>query len=222
MSRLGNGYLVYLPPGYETDPGKRWPLLLFMHGMGDRGDNLFLLAKASPFKMIREKGPLPFVIVAPLLSGSPDFFSFPGKYIEGVLDEVTKRYGIDEKRVYLVGLSLGGEAAYRFSMEHPERIAAMASLGGMLAIHVPSYYPREIQELAGIPLSRLEDVPAWQIHGSGDAIVPVQLARRLVDDFARAGVKVRFTELTDHEHDVWSDTFADPAFYRWFLQYQKK
>ncbi len=222
LNKFGNGYLVYLPPGYETDTGKRWPLMLFMHGMGDRGDNLLLVVKASPFKMIREKGPLPFIIVAPLLSGSPEFFSFPGKYIEGVLDEVAKRYRIDEKRVYLTGLSLGGEAAYRYSLQHPERIAAMASLGGMLAIHVPQYYSREIKELEGVPLSRLRGVAAWQIHGTGDAIVPVQLARRLVDEFARSGVQVRYTELTDHEHDVWSDTFADPAFYDWFLQHAKK
>jgi predicted esterase len=92
----------------------------------------------------------------------------------------------------------------------------------MLAIHVPSYYPREIQELTGIPLSRLGEVPSWQIHGAGDAIVPVKLARRLVEDFARAGVKVRFTELSDHEHDVWSETFADPEFYQWFLPHEKK
>ncbi len=222
LHRFGDGYLVYLPAGYEADAGKRWPLLLFMHGMGDRGSNVLLLAKASPFKMIREKGPLPFVIVAPLLSASPDFFSFPGKYLEGVLDEVTKRYRIDQKRIYLAGLSLGGEAAYRFSLEHPERIAAMASLGGMLAIHVPSFYGKEIRELDGLPLSRLKDVPSWEIHGAGDAIVPVQLAERLVEEFARAGVKVRLTVLTDHEHDVWSDTFTDPAFYDWFLQHEKR
>ncbi len=222
LNAFGSGYLVYLPPGYEAEPDRRWPLLLFLHGMGDRGDNVLLLAKASPFKMIREKGPLPFVIVAPLLASSPDFFSFPGAYTGGVLDEVTSRYRIDPKRVYLAGLSLGGEAAFRFSLEHPEKIAAMASVGGMLAIDAASYYPRELKELEGIPLSRLADVPAWQIHGAGDAIVPVQLARSLVSEFASAGVKVRYTELADHEHDVWSDTFVDPEFYRWFLQHEKK
>ncbi len=135
---------------------------------------------------------------------------------------MASRYRIDEKRVYLAGLSLGGEAAYRFSLEHPERIAAMASLGGLLAIHAPSFYPKEIQELDGTPLSRLREVPSWEIHGAGDAIVPVQLARRLVSEFAGAGVKIRFTELADHEHDVWSDTFADPAFNEWFLQHEKR
>ena len=222
LNSFGNGYLVYLPAEYETDTGNRWPLLLFMHGMGDRGANVLLLAKASPFKMIREKGPLPFVIVAPLLSRSTEFFSFPGKYLEGVLDEITRRYRIDEKRVYLAGLSLGGEAAYRFALEHPEKVAAMASLSGLLATDVPRYYSREIREMDGISLSRLKDVPAWEIHGAGDAIVPIQLAKRLVEEFGRSGVEIRFTVLTDHDHDVWSDTFTDPEFYEWFLRHEKR
>lgn len=222
LNRYGNGYLIYLPEGYEKKPDRKWPLLLFMHGMGDRGDNVYILAKASPFKMIREKGPLPFVIVAPLLSGSPDFFSFPGKYLEGVLDEVSKKYRIDEKRVYLTGLSLGGEAAFRFALEHPEKIAAIASLSGVLALHVPEFYKTEVQELNGIPLSRLREVPAWQLHSANDTIVPLFLGQKLVDDFARAGVNVRFTVIPDHDHDIWSDTYSDPEFYKWFLQYRKK
>ena len=71
----GKGYLLYLPEGYEANPKKTWPLMFFLHGYGDRGDNLFLLAKASPFMMIREKGPLPFIIVAPLLNPKICIFS---------------------------------------------------------------------------------------------------------------------------------------------------
>ena len=81
----GQGYLLYLPEGYEANPKQTWPLIIFLHGSGDRGDNLFLLAKASPFMMIREKGPLPFIIVAPLLSTSQYYASFPENYMDGVL-----------------------------------------------------------------------------------------------------------------------------------------
>jgi len=222
LNNCGNGYLIYLPEGYEENTSGTWPLLFFLHGMGDRGNNVFLLAKASPFKMIREKGPLSFIIVAPLLSDSPDFFSFPGKYLEGVLDEIAETYRIDEKRVYLTGLSLGGEASYRFSMEHPERIAAVASLGGLLARSAPGYFSKEVVETAGIPLTRLKDVPCWEIHSANDAVVPLGIARRMVADFAQSGVKVRFTVLENHDHDIWNDTYADPEFYKWFLQYKKE
>ncbi len=221
LNNYGNGYLIYLPEGYEDNTSQTWPLLFFLHGMGDRGNNVFILAKASPFKMIREKGPLPFIIVAPLLSDSPDFFSFPGKYLEGVLDEIAKIYRVDEKRVYLTGLSLGGEASYRFAMEHPEKIAAVASLGGLLAKYAPGFFSKEAAETAGIPLSRLKDVPCWQIHSANDAIVPLDVAKRTVADFAQSGVKVKFTVLENHDHDIWSDTYADPEFYKWFLQYKK-
>ena len=222
LNHYGNGYLIYIPEGYDNKTNEKWPLLFFMHGMGDRGTNVFLLAKASPFKMIREKGPLPFIIVAPLLNSSLEFFSFPGKYLEGALDEIMGNYRIDAKRVYLTGLSLGGEASYRFALEHPEKIAALASLSGMLAQNVPGYLYKEIKEMAGIPLSRLRDVPSWEIHSADDAVVPLSIAQKTVDDFAKSGVKIRFSILTNHDHDIWSDTYTDPEFYKWFLQYKKR
>lgn len=221
LDTYGNAYLIYLPEEYERNTEKRWPLLFFLHGMGDRGTNVFLLTKASPFKMIREKGPLPFIIIAPLLNDSPDFFSFPARYIDGVLDEIMENWRIDEKRVYLTGLSLGGEASYRFTLQHPEKIAAMASLGGLLAPHAPHYYQNEIKELDGIPLSRMKDVPVWEIHSKNDAIVPLYFAQNLVNDFNQAGITIKLTVLGDHDHNIWSDTYTDPEFYKWFLQYKK-
>jgi predicted peptidase len=79
LERYGKGYLLYLPESYEIDSSKTWPLIFFLHGYGDRGDNLLLLAKASPFMYIREKGSLPCIIGAPVLS--EDYQSFPDDYI---------------------------------------------------------------------------------------------------------------------------------------------
>ncbi len=89
---------------------------------------MFLLAKASPFMSIREKGPLPFVIAAPLLSASSDYSSFPEAYLDGVLAEIQADYRVDAKRIYVTGLSMGGEATYRFAVHHPETFAAIAPL----------------------------------------------------------------------------------------------
>jgi hypothetical protein len=96
----GPGYLLYLPEGYEAEAEKTWPLIFFLHGYGDRGDNLFLLAKASPFMMIREKGPLPFIIVAPLLSTyHEDYSRFPDNYMNEALDEILADYRVDKRRI---------------------------------------------------------------------------------------------------------------------------
>ncbi len=220
LRRYGSGYLLYLPEGYEANSKKTWPLIIFLHGTGDRGTNVFLLAKASPYMMIREKGPLPFIITAPLLNLSKKFRCFPGHYLEGVLDEVMGNYRVDDKRVYLTGISMGGEASYRFAMEHPEKFAAIASLSGYMAKYFPAFY-REEAEIKGIPLSRLKGVPVWEIHGSDDIILSVNKAQDMINDFNNSGVNIRFTILKNHDHDVWTDTYSDSKFYDWLLQHRR-
>lgn len=74
LQKYGVGYLLYLPDGYEDAPSKTWPLIFCLHGAGDCEDNIYLLAKASPFMMIRERMPLPFIIIAPLLTSSCKLF----------------------------------------------------------------------------------------------------------------------------------------------------
>lgn len=204
----GPGYLLYLPEGYEADEEKTWPLLFFLHGYGDRGDNLLLLPKASPFMMIREKGPLPFIIVAPLLSTShQDYSAFPDNYMNEALDEILADYRVDRKRIYLTGLSMGGEATYRFAINQPDTFAAIAPLCAYLS--------------SSLSVESIKDLPVWAIHGADDTVVPLSQGRRPVEALQEAGGDVRFTVLEGHDHDVWTDTYSDPAFYDWLLQHQR-
>ena len=132
LEHYGKGYLLYLPEGYEADPKKTWPLIFFLHGYGDRGDNVLLLAKASPFMYIREQGSLPFIIAAPLLTAFEGYSSFPETYMDGVLAEVQANYRVDPKRIYVTGLSMGGEATWRFALHQPDTFAAIAPLSAYL------------------------------------------------------------------------------------------
>jgi predicted esterase len=207
-SLYGDGYLVYLPKDYDaSSTQKTWPLLLFLHGSGDRGDNVLLLAKASPFMMIREQGPLPFIIVAPLLKRSYSFASFPDNYLNGVLDEVLADYRVDQSRIYLTGLSMGGEATYRFAVIRPEVFAAIAPLSAF------TFGPMPMQDIRGLPV--------WAIHGANDMIVPLAMAQKPVEALRRVGNDVKFSVLANHDHDVWTDTYSDPGFYDWLLQHEK-
>ena len=209
LQTYGRGYLVYLPEWYEDQPGKTWPLIYFLHGYGDRGPNVFLLAKASPFMFIREKGSLPFIIVAPLLNASSDYTSFPEAYMDGVLTEIQAEYRVDAKRIYVTGLSMGGEATYRFAVHQPETFAAIAPLS--------AYVDPETLSMIGL----IKDLPIWAIHGADDTIVPLAKGQQPVDALKAAVSNIRFTILTGHDHDTWTDTYSDQAFYNWFLQYQR-
>ncbi|MBN2303195.1 MAG: dienelactone hydrolase family protein [Anaerolineae bacterium] len=220
LQDYGQGYLVYLPEGYEAEQDQTWPLLFFLHGAGDRGDNLFLLAKASPFMMIREKGPLPFIIVAPLLNTSLDYGSFPDAYLDGILEEILTGYRVDPTRIYMTGLSMGGEATYRFALNQPDVFAAIAPLAAFDPKHFPAMLLSGYEAFTQ-PLDRLKDIPVWAIHGADDSVVPLDAAQSTVDALREAGVDVLFSVLENHDHDVWTDTYTDPAFYEWLLQYRR-
>jgi predicted esterase len=206
LQQYGKGFLLYLPDSYADSPAANWPLIFFLHGTGDRGDNVFLLAKASPFMKIREKGSLPVIIAAPLLNSS--FNYFPTEYMEGVLAEVQATYRIDPKRIYVTGLSLGGEATYRLAIHQPETFAAIAPLSAALG-----------DDQIG-QLSRITTLPVWAIHGADDTIIPLAEGRKPAEALMKLGGNIRFTVLEGHDHDTWTDTYLDTAFYDWLLQHK--
>jgi predicted peptidase len=220
LLRYGIGYLLYLPENYEVKLQQAWPLVIFLCGTGERGENIFLFGKNGPFQMIREKGPLPLIIVAPMRHVSPEFRSFPETYLDDVLAEIRATYRIDPKRIYLTGLSMDGEATYRFALHQPETFAAIAPLAAFDANYNPGAV-REGFKPFTVPMERIEDVPVWAIHGADDTIVPLAAAQKTVDALKQAGRNVRFTILPNHDHDVWTDTYTDPAFYQWLLEHHK-
>lgn len=222
LQKFGKGYMVYLPPGYEERKNEKWPLLVFLHGSGDRGGNIRLLAKASPFMIVREKQDVPLIIAAPLLADSGGLRSFPTEYIDDFLTQTIKEYRVDEARVYLTGLSMGGEATYRYAACHPERVAAIAPLCAPLNINngddrfnSAGWPPMEK------PLSALKNMPVRIINGGKDIIVPKEIVLRNADAVRKAGAKVKLEILEDNDHDVWTDTYGDPSFYEWLLQNKK-
>jgi acetyl esterase/lipase len=225
LNSYGQGYLLYLPQSYGERPDEEWPLLIFFCGTADRGGNVFLLAKASPFMYIREKEDLPCIIVAPMLGVSSGFRSFPGIYMEGVFNEVISNYRVDRSRIYVTGLSMGGEAAYRFALLQPDRFAALVVLCGFLANRTTGRlydeFYREAKEIEHIPLKALENTPVRVIHGENDTVVPRALAERTVDELRAAAVDVEFAILRDHDHDVWTDTYSDRNFYDWLFRHKR-
>jgi predicted peptidase len=214
--------MVYLPKGYEKDKNKKWPLIVFLHGSGDRGNNIHLLAKASPYMYIREQEDLPFIIVAPLLAYTPYYRSFPVKYIDDFLTKIISDYRVDSDSVYFTGLSMGGEATYRYGINHPDRVAAISPLCPPLLIDKSDLYIKsQGWEFIDKPLTDLINMPIWTIGGGKDLYVPVEHVRKVADAIKKAGGNIKLTILEENGHDVWTETYSDRAFYDWFLQYKR-
>lgn len=192
-------FLLYLPPDYDTQ--EQWPLIIFLHGYGERGSNLELVKKHGLPKRIEAGDDFPFVIVSPQC---PDTTVWPVQVIElnALLDHVIQTYRIDTRRVYLTGLSMGGYGTWYFASRFPERFAAIAPIcgGGGWWMH-----------------SHLVNTPIWVFHGDADETVPLIESERMVDRIREAGGDVTFTVYAGVGHDSWTETYNSPELYEWFL-----
>ena len=201
------GYLVHLPAGYGKDPQKKWPLIFFLHGRGERGDDLELLKKHGIAKVVEQREDFPFIAVSPQCP-TTSMWVVEVDALNALLDEVLSKYNVDEDRVYLTGLSMGGSGSWHLVAAHPDRFAAVAPICG-------GY---------GDPLAAplLKDVPIWVFHGARDTTVLLSRSQGMVDALKAVGGNVRFTVYPDAEHDSWTQTYDNPELYEWFLQHTRR
>jgi predicted peptidase len=200
-------YLLHLPEDYASDADERWPLILFLHGMGERGDDLELVKLHGIPKIVEERDDVPFIAVSPQC---PDLtvWSDHVEALDALLREIEGRYRVDPERIYLTGLSMGGYGAWHMATLHPDRFAAVVPICG--GGHVGHGFPERV--------AALKDVPVWAFHGAKDPVVPLGESQKLVDVLKESGGNVRFTVYPDAEHDSWTRTYDNPELYDWLLE----
>jgi predicted peptidase len=190
-------YLLSLPTDYDKTK-KAWPLVLFLHGAGESGNDLAKVKTHGPPKLVETNGPFPFILVSPQCPGrgwNPDV-------LNGLLDSVLKDYRVDKDRVYLTGLSMGGFGTWSLAAAHPERFAAIAPICG-------GGTPSDAPKLARLPI--------WVFHGAKDPTVPVKRSEEMVEALKAAGGSPKFTVYPEAGHDSWTATYNNPEFYDWLL-----
>ncbi len=206
-------YFLYLPPQYDQDPNRKWPLMLFLHGAGERGSDLNLVARHGPPKLVRQGRSFPFLIVAPQC---PAGRIWDNNTLLALLDHIMNTYRVDPKRVYLTGLSMGGFGTWSLGIAHPERFAALVPICG-------GGNPTSIFLAGGTWADELRRLPVWAFHGAKDPIVPVQQSKQMVQALRRIGNShVRLTIYPEARHDAWTQTYNNPKLYEWLLQQHRK
>ncbi len=206
---VGLNYLLYLPPGYGHDDAQ-WPLLMFLHGMGERGDDLELVKKHGPPMLIEQGQDFEFIVVSPQCPAD-SIWVVELDALTALLDAVKHEYAVDSRRIYLTGLSMGGYGTWHLAAEHPEQFAAIAPVcGGAMPF---MGFPQKV--------CALKDVPVWCFHGAMDETVPIIESARLVHALRQCGGDVRFTIYPETGHDAWTEAYGNPELYRWFLQHTR-
>lgn len=203
--------LLSLPQSYGEDSAQRWPLILFLHGAGERGDDLERVKIHGIIKVAQARPDFPFIAVAPQCPQNRVWSDYL-ETLAHLLDEVSARHAVDADRVYLTGLSMGGYGSWHLATEYPQRFAAVVPICG--GGHHLYGFPERV--------CALREVPVWAFHGARDAVVPLRESEALVESLRACGGDVRLTIYPDAEHDSWTRTYDNPALYEWFLAQRRK
>ncbi|MEO1529794.1 MAG: prolyl oligopeptidase family serine peptidase [Planctomycetota bacterium] len=197
-------YLLFLPKGYDAKAEKKWPLLIFLHGAGERGSNIERVKVHGPPKLVEDDPDFPFVLISPQC---PKGGFWNTDHVLALIKSTIKDHNVDPDRVYLTGLSMGGFGSWALAAQAPEMFAAVAPICG-----------------GGDPgtAKKLLDTPIWVFHGDADRVVPISGSQKMVDAIKEAGgTKVKFTIYEGVNHDSWTQTYANQELYDWFLKHQR-
>ena len=200
-------YLLYVPEDYDTN--HQYPLILFMHGVGETGPRLDILKNQVIPKLIEDGQDYPFIIASPHLNYN-QFWDQETDTVASFIAQLQSEFPIDPDRIYIAGLSLGGSGAWHFALSYPELPAAVVSMAGFYD-YGSNKVPSNICDVASIPF--------WVVHGGRDETVPLTWEQSLVDALMECGAEVQFTVYPDADHtQTFVQGFADPALYAWLLE----
>ncbi|MFH1716809.1 MAG: prolyl oligopeptidase family serine peptidase [Planctomycetota bacterium] len=201
---LSSQYLLFLPEGYGREQ-KKWPLMLFLHGAGERGSNLELVKKHGPPKIVENRKDFPFIVVSPQCP-TDDWWTKKTEVLISLLDDIVARYDVDTDRIYLTGLSMGGYGTWALASDYPDRFAAIVPIcGGGNRIMART----------------LKDMPLWAFHGGKDSVVPVAESQVLIKEINSRGGSAKLTIYPDANHDSWTETYNNQKVYDWLLEHRR-
>jgi pimeloyl-ACP methyl ester carboxylesterase len=215
-------FVVYLPEEWRRDDHKLWPIVLALHGRGERGSEGMWQTQIGLPQAVRDHPERwPFVIVMPQCP-LPSVWTDPEMLdlAMAALDQETAEFHGDAERTYLTGLSLGGYGAWELARTYPHRWAAVVIVASGVFW---SYAPERWLELATLPAEyahALGRTPVWLFHGADDPVVLSRQSELMFEALKVAGGHVRFWLYQGVKHDCWTRAYDEPELPRWLLAHR--
>ena len=227
VKRAEYRYQVFVPAGWNKR--SKWPVILFLHGAGERGDDGVLETDVGLAHAIRQHSNSwsKFVVVMPQCRGQRFWTEHE---MEGValaaLERTIKEFHGDRSRLYLTGISMGGYGTWSIASHHPDIFAALVPIcGGILA-------PRDLPELKTDlaadfdayrdTAQKIGKLPVWIFHGEADPVIPVEGSRKMAEAMKDVGADMRYTEYPGVQHNSWDRAYAESELPGWLLQQQRR
>jgi len=196
--RVSLRYLMWVPEA-ASRPAGGWPLMIFLHGSGERGSDLARVKMHGPPKYAAAGRPFPFILVAPQV---PEGMAWDSDGLEALRADLVARLPIDPERVVLTGMSMGGYGTWNYAVDYPDRLAAIAPVCG---------------SGDSDRAERIVHLPVWAFHGALDNVVPPAGDQEMVTAVNAAGGQAKFTLYPDVGHNAWDPAYVDPALYAWLM-----
>lgn len=203
----GLPYLLFLPRGYDSSGSERWPLVIFLHGSGERGTDIETVKKNGPPKLVESDPGFPFIVISPQLppaADEDDPWRVPP--LDAILDHALASLRVDPDRVYLTGLSLGGMATWAWASAEPGRFAAIVPVSA-------SADPATA--------CSLKSTPIWDFHGDRDDVLDPKSDFQMVEAVRKCGGSPRMTLYPDTGHSAWEGAYSDPGLWLWLLEQRR-
>jgi predicted peptidase len=197
-------YLLYLPDAYEKDKEAEYPFILFLHGGGEKGDDLNKVKRNGPPKILEDKKDFPFIVVSPQCPGDERWTAYK---LNALLEGLVEKYRIDEDRIYLTGLSMGGYGTWDLASNYPHWFAAI----------VPVCGGGDVRRVRAV-----KDIPVWAFHGMRDNVIPIERSLELVRALEKIDGNVKFTVYPEANHNSWTQTYNNPELWEWLLEQKRQ
>lgn len=215
-------FQVYLPQEFRRDDHRQWPIILFLHGRGERGsEGMWQTQIGLPEALRDHPERWPFIVVMPQCPQG-HYWTDPEMMTLAMtaLDQETEEFHADRSRTYLTGLSLGGYGGWELARAYPKRWAAIAiAASGIFWSYAPERW-REVNTLPGEYARAIGRTPMWIFHGSDDPVVPVRESEVIYSAFKASGGHMRLWIYQGLKHDCWFRAFDEPDLPRWLLAHR--
>jgi predicted peptidase len=215
-------YVVYVPRNWT--PARRWPVVLFLHGAGERGLDGLQATQIGVGAAIRANPErIPAIVVFPQAPPDQRWIGPPADAAIAALARSVEEFSGDPDRLYLTGLSLGGYGSWHLALAHPDLFAAIAPVCGGIIPNGSTTSTRRSPLTAGaadpyaFTATALRHLPTWIFHGADDTIVLPSESRKMHEALVAAGANVQYTEFPHVGHNAWDAAYGNPDFWEWLF-----
>lgn len=203
--KVGYKYLLSLPEDFGKDPAKKWPLVVFLHGAGERGDDLRLLQKHGPPKLIANGKKIPAIVVSPQVRAGEVWNPYG---VKALADSIVASHPVDMDRIYLTGISMGGFGTWDTVFAYPDFFAAAVPICGGAGVKF-------------VMAQKIKSLPIWVFHGAKDPVVEPANSQRIYNSLSKLGAPVKLTMYPNLQHDSWTVTYDSQEMWDWLFQQKR-